>query len=220
VDEGAHQKKGGVLPVALVGSNDFDVADVDPSTIRLEGVAPLTQGGGPKFDDVATPYDPTDCACTNANADGTTDLMMKFQSLEIATAIVRGAHRDTRTLTLVGQLYNGTWFCAEDCITFVGNQPPPEPDTEPIPENTVLGVATPNPFNPITRINYSLRETGSIDLSIYDVQGRLVERLVSGVQNSGDHSVTWNASGVASGIYFYRLTAGSFTETRKLVLLK
>ena len=70
--------KGGVLPVALAGKDDFDVADVDMSTIRLEGVEPSSKGGGPKYGDVATAYDNDDCTCTEAGGDGITDIHMKF----------------------------------------------------------------------------------------------------------------------------------------------
>ena len=57
-------------------------------------------------------------------------------------------------------------------------------------------------------------------LKVYDIVGREVKTLVNEKQNAGYKSVTWNATNVPSGVYFYRLTAGSFTETRKLLLLK
>jgi hypothetical protein len=217
-EDGAHEAKGGVTSVALLGSDDFDVSDVDLSTIRLEGVSPLSIGGGIRVKDVGGPGGDEECACPERAKDGFDDLTMKFQSQAIATGIMRGSHRDVHGVTLIGQLLDGTWFCAEDCVTLVGNNGGEEEEI--IPENTILGVATPNPFNPTTSINFSLAHTGPVDLSIFDVQGRLVTRLVGGVRGAGDHSVAWNASGVASGIYFYRLTAGSFSETRKLVLLK
>jgi len=217
-EEGSQEKKGGITTVALLGTDDFDVGDVDVSTIRLEGVAPLSTGGGVKVQDVGGPGGGGECACPERQKDGYDDLTMKFQSQDIAIGIMRGSHRDVHSVTMVGQLLNGTWFCAEDCVTLVGDNG--DAPAEVIPENTVLGTATPNPFNPTTRINFSLAESGPVDLSIYDVRGRLVTRLVDEVRAAGDYSVTWNAAGIASGIYFYRLTAGSFNETRKLVLLK
>jgi hypothetical protein len=78
----------------------------------------------------------------------------------------------------------------------------------------------PNPFNPSTVISYQLPANTFATLKVYDELGRLVKTLVNENQNAGAHSVTFNASNLASGVYFYRLTAGSFVETKKLMLLK
>jgi len=78
----------------------------------------------------------------------------------------------------------------------------------------------PNPFNPATVITYSLSERSRVRLNVYDVRGRLVATLVDGVQDVGPHKIRWNASDLASGVYFYRLKAGSFTKARKLVVIK
>ncbi|MEE9269905.1 MAG: PQQ-dependent sugar dehydrogenase [Candidatus Krumholzibacteria bacterium] len=83
-----------------------------------------------------------------------------------------------------------------------------------------LGQNYPNPFNPVTRITYSLPQAGHVRLSVYDVAGRLIDGLVDTVQPVGEHAVVWDAAGLPSGIYFYRLQAGGVTETRKMVLLK
>ncbi len=83
----------------------------------------------------------------------------------------------------------------------------------------------PNPFNPMTTISFSLRERGRASLAIYDVAGRLVRVLVDGVIDVGPQEVTWDGrngygGAVASGIYFYRLEAGAYVETKKMVLLR
>jgi predicted outer membrane repeat protein len=83
----------------------------------------------------------------------------------------------------------------------------------------------PNPFNPTTRIRFEIGERLPVTLSIFDVHGRLVRRLVDDVRGPGVHSVEWNGksdqgASVSSGIYFYRLEAGDGIETRKMVLLK
>jgi hypothetical protein len=59
-----------------------------------------------------------------------------------------------------------------------------------------------------------------VTLTVYNVAGRLVERLASGVQPTGEHTVEWNASGLPSGVYFYRLEVGGVAETRKVMLIK
>jgi hypothetical protein len=84
----------------------------------------------------------------------------------------------------------------------------------------VLGGAFPNPFNPVTRIRYFIPADMFVELSIYDVRGGLVKRLVSEQREAGEHTVEWRANGMASGVYFYRLAVGRFSETRKVILLR
>jgi len=84
---------------------------------------------------------------------------------------------------------------------------------------------TPNPFNPLTTISFTLAQRASVTLSIYDVHGKMVNTLVDGTVGEGHHEYLWNgknASGgsVSSGVYFYRLTSGKETLMRKMVLLK
>ena len=78
----------------------------------------------------------------------------------------------------------------------------------------------PNPFNPKTNISYSLPVSGDVSLIIYNLSGEEVTRLVDGQMPSGTYTTTWNASNVASGIYFYRLSSGDRTVTKKMLLLK
>ncbi|MBI2427459.1 MAG: M6 family metalloprotease domain-containing protein [Ignavibacteriales bacterium] len=78
----------------------------------------------------------------------------------------------------------------------------------------------PNPFNPSTTINYSIQKDGPVMLKVYDTLGKEVASLVNGKQTAGNHSVTFDASRLASGIYLYRLSSGSFVQTKKMVLLK
>lgn len=78
----------------------------------------------------------------------------------------------------------------------------------------------PNPFNPTTKINYSIAEKAKVHLVVYDVIGRSVEVLVDEFQVAGTYSIDFNAHGLSSGVYFYRITSGQFSETRKLILLR
>ncbi|GEM_PF-3518147 len=94
-----------------------------------------------------------------------------------------------------------------------------------IPQSYELLQNYPNPFNPSTTIGYRLPERGFVELNIYDISGREVVTLVSTVQDAGEHRITWNASDargvkVSSGVYLYRLTAGAYTQIKKMVLLK
>ena len=87
-------------------------------------------------------------------------------------------------------------------------------------ENFNLFQNFPNPFNPATTIEYVLPEARRVSIAVYNLRGEEVARLIDNVQSVGNYSVTWNASNVSSGIYFYRLQAGDFVQTRKMVLLK
>lgn len=89
-----------------------------------------------------------------------------------------------------------------------------------VPKNYSLDQNYPNPFNPTTTIGFALPEASKVLLSVYDVTGRLEVTLVDGYRNAGIHEVTFDATDLASGIYFYRLEAGQFTGSGKLVLMK
>jgi GH35 family endo-1,4-beta-xylanase len=83
-----------------------------------------------------------------------------------------------------------------------------------------LGQNYPNPFNPTTQISFSLPAKSFATLTVYDIRGREVSRLVSQELSAGSYTRTWDASGMASGVYFYRLQAGTFGETKRLILLR
>jgi len=78
----------------------------------------------------------------------------------------------------------------------------------------------PNPFNPVTKINYALPKSGFVMLRVYDVLGSEVANPVNENKVAGNYSVDFNASGLPSGIYFYKLEVNGFSETRKMSLIK
>ena len=88
------------------------------------------------------------------------------------------------------------------------------------PEVFALYPNYPNPFNPVTNIRFSLPENQKVSLGVYSVTGRLVETLVNEDRVAGFHTIQWNASRYASGVYFYRLDAGVNSKTQKMILLK
>jgi hypothetical protein len=111
-----------------------------------------------------------------------------------------------------------------DLIMSCGANTTPDgvPDT---PAYTRLDGNFPNPFNPKTAIRFSLAANEHVNLSVYDISGRLVKELVNSSMISGDHEIIWdgkNNSGnkAASGVYFYKLNAGDFSGTDKMVMLK
>ena len=96
----------------------------------------------------------------------------------------------------------------------------------PKPQNFELSPAYPNPFNPITTINYWLPANANLTLFIYDLQGRLVEKLYEGIENAGYHEIKWNASALSSGIYFVKIHVvgiegnNLYSKTQKITLVK
>jgi flagellar hook assembly protein FlgD len=89
-----------------------------------------------------------------------------------------------------------------------------------LPKEFALMQNYPNPFNPSTTIKYDLPVDSHVALKVFNILGQEVVTLANGEQKAGYRSVEWNANGVASGVYFYRLEAGNFTSMKKLLLLK
>jgi len=93
------------------------------------------------------------------------------------------------------------------------------------PAPSLVSQNYPNPFNPTTTINYTMPKTGNAKLAIYNVRGQLVNTLVNGVKDFGEHKVVWNGTdsngnNVPSGIYFYRFSTDNHVETKKMMLMK
>jgi hypothetical protein len=78
----------------------------------------------------------------------------------------------------------------------------------------------PNPFNPETKISFSIAKTGNVSLAVYNVVGQKVANLVNGQKAAGKYQITWNANDLASGVYFYRLEVGDYSNTMKMMLLR
>jgi hypothetical protein len=103
-------------------------------------------------------------------------------------------------------------YCA-DIINSIGN-------TEQLPAKYSLEQNYPNPFNPVTRINYAIAKQGLVKLSVFDILGREVSVLVNEVKAPGHYTIDFNSTGLSSGIYFCKMEAGNFVDTKKLTLIK
>lgn len=89
-----------------------------------------------------------------------------------------------------------------------------------IPNNFYLEQNYPNPFNPETKIRFSIPKSGNIKIIIYNLQGKEIEILLNKKLDIGDYETSWNGSKYPSGVYFYRLEAGNFVDTKKMILIK
>ena len=139
-----------------------------------------------------------------ANSDG-----LGHDALSDAVQLSQGTH----TFVLSGGGANIDYIQLEQKVTGIKKNPGTA-------HSFVLEQNYPNPFNPTTEINYSVPQRSLVTLTVYNVLGQKVETLFSGYQNPGNYQVTFNAARYASGVYFYRLEAGSFSATKKMLLIK
>lgn len=112
--------------------------------------------------------------------------------------------------------FGRSWVPTRD-LTIVSNE---NESTKEVPKEFELNQNYPNPFNPSTQIGYSISEPGHVNLSVYDLLGRKVATLVNERRTAGNYSIKFDASALASGVYFYRLEAGSFVKVNKMALMK
>jgi Secretion system C-terminal sorting domain len=89
-----------------------------------------------------------------------------------------------------------------------------------IPAKYELGQNYPNPFNPVTHISFGLPKDGVVSLKVFNTQGQMVGELLNGYKQAGTYEVVFNAAGLASGLYFYRIEAGKFSEVKRMLLVK
>lgn len=89
-----------------------------------------------------------------------------------------------------------------------------------VPSSYSLNQNYPNPFNPVTKINFALPKSGLVTLKVYDVLGKEVATLVNGFQTAGTYSYEFDGAKLTSGVYFYRIEANGFTDTKKMLLIK
>ena len=89
-----------------------------------------------------------------------------------------------------------------------------------LPSSLTLNPAFPNPFNPVTTISYGIPTDGTVNVAIYDVNGRMIESLANGFTNAGSYSIDWNADTQPSGMYFLKVQFGNEVKSEKIMLVK
>jgi len=219
-----NEKPKAVFPAGIMGTAEFDVYQIDPTTVTLEGV-PIVRWS---YEDAGTPVGEgaDECACSTDGPDGYIDLTLKFDKAAIVEALGEVFDGEVVVLTLTGELLDGTPIEGSDCVVIlnVGKPEPPVVDDATkngaLPMEYALAQNYPNPFNPSTEISYSLKQAGEVRIEVLNILGQRVATLFEGYLEAGDHSVSWDASAQASGVYLYRLTAGEFVETKKMMFLK
>ncbi|MBC6950136.1 T9SS C-terminal target domain-containing protein [candidate division KSB1 bacterium] len=168
---------------------------------------------------------------TNANWGREAYLVGSFNAPNAKVTLVKNTQ-------LRGSISAKEILVSNDCLFLHHDSPGSLPGPGNLPKSPASEVATsevvtdyaleqnyPNPFNPTTTISFSLPEASDVTLSIFNTNGQLVKRLVTGAMNAGRHGFTWDATDasgarVASGVYLYVIKAGEFTAQRRLLLLK
>lgn len=222
--KGNFEKGKSVLPVAILGTEDFDVRDIDPSTVTLNGVSPARWS----FEDVAAPYHgDDDCGCHEEYGDGWEDMTLKFYRADIIHAIAPVEDRQFVELTISGSLGDGTDFQGTDCVWILGDYAGTAGTVSDGTDNTAtLKVSNfPNPFNPTTTISLSLPASGNVRLSVFNLLGQEINVLHDGELSAGEWEFEWDGTdsdghAVASGVYFYRVVTSDHNFARKMMLMK
>jgi hypothetical protein len=200
-------RKQGVIPAAVLGTDSFDVRDIDVSTLLLEGIAPLRSN----YEDVSTPITGDSCECTTP---------LKFSAPDVVDVLGEVMNGEDRALVLTGNLMDGTPFEATDCMVIRANGKGGGKDGAPGQDGDgSLGMSA-RGDGYVQVISYSLPEAVDVRLTVYDVAGRVVKRLISSGKSAGSHTVEWNTADVPNGMYFYRLVAGKQMITQKAVLIR
>lgn len=202
----------GVIPVAILSSEDFDVVNIDPLSIVLEGAQVKLKG---KSGNAGT--------LTDINQDGLKDLLVHiYNELDLSEG-------DSEA-TLSGVTLDGIPIEGKDHINIV----PPiiakslsDEDfiSNSTPSEFNLFQNFPNPFNPSTKIYYALKEDVNVEISIFNIKGEKITTLHNNFQTKGFYSLSWNGKNrvnnpVSGGIYLCQISAGNFTKTIRMLLLK
>lgn len=212
------------------GDDDDDQGDDDDDDGDDDNGGPGGQGCDCMYEGI----DYSDsCTCTCRRSDGHEDLLVDFATEDLIAAIGVVNPGELVDVTLNATMADGKRFEASDCILFVASHHDDDDDDDgddddgdddddganDAPPITNLRTA-PNPFNPSTSIRFRIDRDRHVRLAIYDVRGRLVAQLIDGPIQSGSHVIEWKAADAPSGVYFYRIQAGDFLRSGRLILLK
>jgi hypothetical protein len=203
----------GSIPVAILGSAEFDVTQIDPASVRLEGLDIKAVGKSNKL--------LAHIEAVNSDEDDFDDLIVQIEDQD--GVFIEGSS----IATVTGNLFDGSPFQGTDEICIV---PPLHKrnvnlNEELKPEEYALYQNYPNPFNPETEIRFQLLEDAFVVLKIYNSIGQEICVLAERTYKQGSHNVLWdgkdmNGYYVPSGIYIYSIQAGEFSQVKKMVLLR
>jgi hypothetical protein len=199
------------VSVALLGSIDFDISGIRTASVTLNGRKPYLMAIG----DVGTSYPRADdCQSSTLTGDGYDDVIFKFRTDDILTALPTWQDGETRLLNVTGTMNDGTAFAATDCVVL---------RYVPVTTSQLGGaldfsVALRDPMHAGARIEYTVPEPTRVRFAVYDVSGRRVADLLDEWTPAGGHALEWNAGQLPSGVYFVRMYAGEQSIVRQVSL--
>lgn len=150
-------------------------------------------------------------------------------ALMLHDPFIREGYQDAIVLRWMGELLdslnayyrdNIEYLTLTDAANAIKGEPVSIDEDPKLPADFTLSQNFPNPFNPATQINFALEKPSRIRLLVYDIQGRMVSALVNARYSAGNHSITFNAGNLSSGVYIYSLTANGRTQTKFMTLVK
>ncbi|MFH1312513.1 MAG: T9SS type A sorting domain-containing protein [Candidatus Eisenbacteria bacterium] len=213
------------IPIAVLGSLDFDAANIDPETIRLsrdgaeESVAPV----GWVREDVGTPLVGGLCACHKLRGDGVDDLNLSFSIDEVATTLGLDDNiGETVPLILSGNLITGEAIAGVDCAVMISGM---WDNDELGDEIGMLTCPEEGAGTEQFEFAYYTSVSDRVTFAIYDLRGRVVAKLADMDMAPGIYRATWNGTGIGlqkvpAGIYFARVSNSWASETRKIAVLQ
>jgi len=165
---------------------------------------------GACFDFVENIYTAGNGGVFKSTNGGTT--FVNFNFTNISHKII--SYQNKILVAVTGSSSGGIWIYTDTTISNISN------NQGNIPKDYYLNQNYPNPFNPVTNINYGITKRTQVKLFVYDINGRIIETLVDEIQSPGNYDVKWNALDYSSGIYFYKLNADEFEDSKSMILLK
>ena len=162
----------------------------------------------------------TNYATVKYTTDGVEEWVALYTSPQKTDYIATGLVVDDRGRVYVTGRTNESQGSFATTIKYIQNPVSVEEKKPAQPSTCWLAQSYPNPFNPVTKIRYSLPSAQDVTLKVYDLHGKEIATLVNARQAAGEHSLNFDASRFASGVYFYKLTAGAFNETKKMLFVK
>jgi hypothetical protein len=207
-----------MLSAAVLGTKEFDVSRVDPATVLIAGIAPVSH----QMMDVSRPLEmrETPCECAPSSPDGYVDLVLYFDQAQFMAALEPITDGEMQTLQLTGKTKTGVPLSGSDCLLIKQGPIRISPMASAGEMSGAGFAAYPNPFNAATVITFALSTESNARLDVYDVLGRHVATLADDLFPAGEHQVSWDAAGRASGVYFARLATSEGMMTRKMVLVR
>ena len=218
-------KDRGLIDGIGVQGHRFELESADTNTVR---------GNLNKLAATGLPIYISEFDLGNPGNTGTPDDAQQLQLYQKVFPIL-WKHPGVKGITLWGYIQNQMWQTTCYLVNlngtsrpalqwlaqYIQNNPTGVVETaKDLPSTFELKQNYPNPFNPTTNISYSISNNSKVELKVYDVLGREIQTLVNTVQAPGQYTVSFNAQDFSSGVYFYRINAGNFIATKKLILLR